>query len=823
MKIRISIQIALSLALLSLTIVMLAPVVGLVPDQRQQLMTARISLCENLAVSCSLLAGNRQNQALEVCLRELLARNPEVLSAGLRRLDGHLATHVGEHELHWIASPDGRSTDAAVYVPILQADKKWGHLEVAFRPLFPRGWAGWIDWSWVRLVAFIGSANALVYFVYLGKVFYELDPSRVMPQRVRSALDTLTEGLLVLDDRGRIVMANQAISSVLGRDPESLLGVQASQLPLLAKETTIPPWEDVVTSQAACRGVEMSLPAEGSPDQMFLVNAAPILDQRGVSRGVLASFHDVTQLEEKKRELLKMLEALRDSRDKIRQRNDELAYLATRDPLTACLNRRSFFEQFEVQWRSPNIKPGELSCLMVDIDKFKSINDQFGHATGDEVLKKVAASLLKAVGDTGLVCRYGGEEFCILLPHCDLAGAEQVGDRLRQRIESLPFPKLNVTASVGVSSRSLDPGSPQELLDQADKSLYCSKRSGRNCVTRWDHVPGDFDLRQENVRGSGPPPALVAAPTEEMVPYRAVASLMSALAYRDPATASHSARVADLCVATARGLLTAGESYILEIAALLHDIGKIGVPDSILLKPGPLTTDEWEIMQMHARMGVEIVNASFRCDQLVEIVRCHHAVFAGDVSDPSMPKGQEIPLGARLVSIADAYDAMVSDRVYRKGRPPEAAFAELRRTAGRQFDPELVERFIEVVSTRQPVESAALGAVNKELALNLGLQTERLAKAIDDQDIKSIRALALHLETVARQHGLVPMQKAAEMLQASATDSDLPQMVHLIQEIIEMSLVAQQAYLTMNHDMAQASLARNRFVVEGSSTTPLAS
>jgi putative nucleotidyltransferase with HDIG domain len=413
---------------------------------------------------------------------------------------------------------------------------------------------------------------------------------------------------------------------------------------------------------------------------------------------------------------------------------------------------------------------------------------------------------LESIGGSGLVCRYGGEEFCVVLGNCLPDHAPEIAESLRRKVASLEFTDLKVTASFGVSCASFGAAACQELLDQADKSLYFSKRNGRNRVTRWDELPADFDIHQ----GESAPREAAAAPqrppAEPTVPYHAVASLMCALAYRDPDTACHSARVADLSVATARGLMSAGEAYLLEIGALLHDIGKIGVPDSILLKPGPLTRDEWDIMQLHGRIGVEIVNASFRCPSLVDIVRFHHAKFGSQ--EPGMPQGLDIPIGARIVCIADAYDAMVSDRVYRKGRAPEAAFAELRRMAGIQFDPELVERFIATVENRPREATNFQGHISKELALNLGLQTERLAAAADQQDFTTIRAVALHLQSTAQAHGLTPLANAATLLAESQGDTDLPQIIEIIHEIIDLSLTAQQAYLAMDSDMAQVAMAR---------------
>ena len=812
-RIRISIQIALSLALLSITVLFSAKALGLVPDERRAAVGARIAICENLAVTASLLTNRQQWEGISSSLQELKARNPDVISAGLRKSDDRLLARVGNHETAWRHTADRTSTPTQIYVPILQGKKRWGSLEVAFRPLGTPGWPSWLEPAEWRLVIFIAAANALIYLFYLGRVLYALDPARVMPQRVRSAFDTLTEGLLVLDNEGRIVMANQAFALVVGRKPNDLLGTKASILPFL--DNAASPWDQVRERKSACSGVQMGLhDATGSP-RTFLVNAAPIEDQQGACRGILASFADVTQLEQKKQELLKMLETLRDSRDKIRQQNDELAYLATRDPLTGCLNRRYFFDQFERLWSQGNL--GQLSCMMLDLDRFKSINDNFGHSTGDEVLKQVAATVLQSIGATGLVCRYGGEEFCIVLVSCSLNHGSEVAEMLRRRIAALQFPSLSVTASFGVSCGCLGAVSCQELLDQADKCLYHSKNTGRNRVTRWDLMPPDFQERpRERSRSTAPPRS---ASDQPQVPYHAVACLLRALAYRDPDTASHSARVADLAVATARGLMSAADAYVLEIAALLHDIGKIGVPDSILLKPGRLTPEEWQIMNLHARIGVEIVSSSFDCPRLVETVRFHHTFFGG--GEPGAPRGLEIPLGARIVSICDAYDAMVSNRVYRPGRSPEAAFAELRRMAGAQFDPEMVERFIECVSHSKVSLRESAFPVSKELALHLGLQTERLVTALDTQDFTTLRALATQMESMAEAHGFDSLAEAAKLLQTGAADADIGQLVNVIHDIMSLSLAAQQAYLAVDSDMVQVASARNQVVTVQSSIASL--
>jgi putative nucleotidyltransferase with HDIG domain len=181
---------------------------------------------------------------------------------------------------------------------------------------------------------------------------------------------------------------------------------------------------------------------------------------------------------------------------------------------------------------------------------------------------------------------------------------------------------------------------------------------------------------------------------------------MTSLAHRDRNTAEHCKRVAALSAAVASEFLPKWQCRLIEFGALLHDIGKLGTPDAVLLKPGPLNDDEWKIMRAHEQHGIQIINASFNYPELIDIVGMHHAWFGGNPHCPDLPKGQSIPVGARILAICDAFDAMVSDRVYRKGRPPEQAMAELRRCAGTQFDPELVERFIAVQTRKTPTEPA---------------------------------------------------------------------------------------------------------------------
>jgi len=430
---------------------------------------------------------------------------------------------------------------------------------------------------------------------------------------------------------------------------------------------------------------------------------------------------------------------------------------------------------------------------MVDIDHFKSINDTFGHQTGDGVLQKVAQVVQTTARDGDLVCRYGGEEFVVLLPHIDIDDAERAAERFREALESTSFPNLRVTASLGVSALSLGAHDPQALLEQADKCLYVAKRNGRNQVVRWDAVPDDLEVDESKVSRM---PDDAEYDSSDSIPFQAVTALISSLAYRDLETAEHSRRVADLCVATAEGLMSLRDCYLLETAALLHDIGKVGVPDAILLKPGALTDEEWKVMRRHQRVGVEIVDASFNSRKLTTIVGDYRAFFGGNPENPNSPKETEISLGSRILSIADAYDSMVSDRAYRKGRSPREAYKELRRCAGTQFDPELVERFIQTVSQRNDLRDERMHGVSKKAAGSIGRQIERLVTALDSRDTAGLQVLAGRLKSSAEKYGVSEVaEKAGHLETAAESNQDAIEILKAANELIDLCRATQNAFL----------------------------
>jgi diguanylate cyclase (GGDEF)-like protein/PAS domain S-box-containing protein/putative nucleotidyltransferase with HDIG domain len=675
---------------------------------------------------------------------------------------------------------------------------EWGNLEVLYAPSFGIGPLAFVREPFIQFFLIVTCCNGLAFFFYLRRTLQHLDPSHVVPDRVRNALDTIAEGLVVVDSRERIVLANKAFAAAVGRPASDLVGAALSSFAWYDEAGTSTssscPWQETVKRGIPSKGETVQLDTEESDTRCYVVNSSPIFAENGKHRGTLISFEDVTELENRRAELKRTLDILRSSRDEVRKQNEELRLLATRDPLTGCLNRRSYYESLDSHWASSERYGHPLSCIMVDVDHFKSVNDTHGHSTGDVVLQKVADALKTSVRTCDVLCRFGGEEFCVLLPHTDVEEAVATAERLRRAIAGLVLPGFSVTASLGVSAASLGATGPQEMIDQADKSLYVAKRGGRNQVVRFDPANADaFDAPAEK---AGEKTRALAEEEHVEIPFHAVSALITTLAFRDASTAEHARRVADLCVIAASNLMSARECYVLETAALLHDIGKMGVPDSILLKAGPLTDEEWKIMGLHDHVGVEIIASAFACPPLTEIVENHHAWYTGNPREPGLPTGEAIPAGARLLAIADAYDAMVSDRVYRKGRTSEEAFEELRRCSGTQFDPNLVEQFIAAVQARHAGRPKTSNDLPRQAALLIGEQMERLAECLDDQDLCGLITRAERVRAAADRYQIAELATTASQLQdAAASDADLQQIATLTNDLMDLCRDTQSAFL----------------------------
>jgi len=747
----------------------------MIPDARLAELQEKRRRSEAISLCAAVLIDQNQWLELQSILRLVASKDSSIRSIGVRKSTGELTVHTQEHATGWESAQkdQGGGTLITYEVPLVfnkshdgnaEVDSRWGNVELVYRLDGFHQTLELTQYPIINLVIFFVCSSLVTYTYLIGRVMGFFHTTQVVPDRVRQALDTLAEGLLILDDKDRIILANQAFANLAELPPEKLAGKPVAKLSWSQPEgqkSNVLPWTAAKGKDGPITDHLLVLHANPQSPKVLSVNATPLSTGDGTHRGCLASFRDVTQLEAHRHALEEMLSALQTSRNEIARKNLELEVLATQDPLTACLNRRSFLTKLAAEWQLSIEHGRPMSCLMIDNDHFKQVNDNYGHQVGDEVLRAVAAILREAFGGQGLVCRYGGEEFCVILPNKNAEQALSLAELARGEIERVRLastPDLRITASIGLSDLEHNPADPQELIHQADISLYRSKKNGRNRVTQ-------FQLQftqEENWKNMMRVNHRDAKKSQVAIPFPAVSALLSALSYRDSATADHSRRVANLAVTTAQGLLTNQEIYRLEIAALLHDIGKIGVPDDILLKPGKLSDEEWEIMGRYDRIGIEIVAGTFQDAELTDILQHHTKPFAKKSQDvPSTGEWVAPPLSSRILAICDAYDAIVSDRPHRPGRSSAEACAELRRCAGTQFDPDLVECFISALEAQDGSFISSAAASDSSYAARFGMQIERLAVAVDARDKTTLGSIASRLEKAARQHGVLEIAEVA--------------------------------------------------------------
>ncbi|MGD2136626.1 MAG: diguanylate cyclase [Gammaproteobacteria bacterium] len=493
-KINPTLRITVGLVLIMMSLLLVGDLLGLVPDDSQAVVEGRKTLAESLAVQYSVTAQNKDIASIKTSMRILVERNPEVLSAALRTSEGRLLAVAGDHEKNWAEVYGENSTPTHAQVPIFNGSRKWGVVEVSFAPLHEAGFLGLHISPLAGMVGFTTVSGFFTFLLFIGRTHRNMNPNVVVPSRVTSALNSLAEGVLLLDSKEQIMLANNAFANSIGTGTDELIGKKASELGWEFTTTYEEelPWSVAIVSGMPQTGKQLRLQHESGEIKTFMVNSSPVIDSNGVNRGVMATFDDVTQLEEKNDQLQDMLGMLKKSRDEVKRRNDELQILATSDPLTGCLNRRSFFEKFETVFNAARSAGHPLTCIMADIDMFKSINDRYGHSRGDEVIKAVADALRRSLRSSDAICRYGGEEFCVIMPGMNLKDTIRTVERARSNIESLDLPittrdsGFSVTASFGISTIEFSAETLPQIIDQADQALYVSKNSGRNCITVWE-------------------------------------------------------------------------------------------------------------------------------------------------------------------------------------------------------------------------------------------------------------------------------------------------------------------------------------------------
>jgi diguanylate cyclase (GGDEF)-like protein/putative nucleotidyltransferase with HDIG domain len=407
---------------------------------------------------------------------------------------------------------------------------------------------------------------------------------------------------------------------------------------------------------------------------------------------------------------------------------------AITDGLTGVKTHRFFMEALSAEWKRSTRAGRAFALVLMDLDRFKFVNDFYGHLEGDLVLQRVGHILETNCRRSDVVARYGGDEFVILMPETNMEHARQLATKLRGWVSADPLLReKNISASFGIACYPLHGSSPQELIQVADASMYLSKHQGGNAVSTADHFdPNEAKKWKRDVLeaylgvtlkrlfATGPEAfeeiyqrltqfteslAATEANNGKAAPVQGpqalpqavldtVTSLAFAIDAKDHYTQGHSQKVSAYAALIAEAMqMSDAEVEEIRLGAVLHDIGKVGIPENILNKNGPLNPDEWETMKSHVRFGAKILDPLTPLARIREMVLHHHEYFDGS-GYPDALAGNRIPLGARIIAIADAYDTITSDRTYKKARNASEALSELERCANAQFDGDIVEVFV---------------------------------------------------------------------------------------------------------------------------------
>ncbi|MCE5330350.1 HD-GYP domain-containing protein, partial [bacterium] len=342
---------------------------------------------------------------------------------------------------------------------------------------------------------------------------------------------------------------------------------------------------------------------------------------------------------------------------------ENIEYLSFHDKLTGLYNR-AYFEEELKRLDTPRLIP--ISIVMGDLNGLKIINDAYGHEEGDILLKKIADILKSSFRKNDIVARWGGDEFVIILPKTDVENTNEIIERIKKSCIKNSLESMPLSISMGVAAKLDASQEIKEIMRKAEDNMYKHKLSEKQDI-------------QNSI----------------------ISSLEKTLDKKNYETEKHIQRIKDMALKLGNSLkLPENKIDELTLLATLHDIGKIAVADNILSKPGKLTSDEWELIKKHPEVGYRIAESSPELAVIAEDILAHHEWWNGR-GYPRGLKGNNIPLSSRIIATIDAYDAMINDKPYRKAMTKDEAVEELKRCSGTQFDPEIVEQFIEILSFKE--------------------------------------------------------------------------------------------------------------------------
>ena len=466
------------------------------------------------------------------------------------------------------------------------------------------------------------------------------DEFREAKEEWEAIFNSIESPIFITDDIGRFTWVNKVAEHLLGKKLEELVGHNIRETDFIKRfPENLEILKGIVRDKKS-RSVEISF---GDKGYLFLFS--PLVSSEGKVTKIIFLGKDIT--ERKKWE-------------------EKIRYMSHHDFLTELYNR-TYFEEWYKKFSFADNYP--VGIILSDLNNLKLINDAFGHETGDTILKAFSCILKNTLGERkGMVARIGGDEFVVIIPKTNENKISRLANKLKYEAKRSELPEKGIQISVAVGYAVQN--SPEENMDsvfrRADERMYKDKLSGG--MSAYKNI---------------------------------IASLKLMLAERDSHTESHGERMGELAIKLGKEVgLKDYELHELEILAILHDIGKVGIPDAILFKPGPLSKEEWEAMKRHCEIGARISRGIPEIASISQDILYHHEWWDGS-GYPEGLKGDAIPIKARIISIVDAYDSMRSKRPYKRVLTKKEAIEELKKFAGKQFDPFLIEKFLKIIQHKK--------------------------------------------------------------------------------------------------------------------------
>lgn len=471
-------KLAFALAMASTAPMVAYSLYGSMADS-QAALNGRILSCEQFSLLCALSVQRDDPSILQKISGDLLQRDDSLGGIRITRNDGKTICDLASPSITNQDDFKSEFENNRISSTLYRLQQPWGNVDFYYRTPPQRDTSQQVFVATTLGILF----NVLIFALMLRRSLSVLDTSKVVPIRVRNTLNTIPDGVVILDAEGRIIVANDAFQNSTGIQPQDLIGSKLDTIPFTAIESVLP-WTDSGNSSKTRSGAKAFLRLS-EEDRFFTIGCSPIFDAQENHAGNLVSFQDITTLENQKRKIEHTLKELGESKEKLREQNEKLHELASKDMLTGVFNRRFLFEHLETHWNRSLEQKQSMSVVMLDVDHFKKLNDGHGHAVGDHVLRDVAAVIRSSVPESAVVGRYGGEEFCVILPNLEASGATQAAETIRHAIQTQLEHPYRVTASIGVASNLSEVTTYQMMLDRADKALYAAKYGGRNAVHCW--------------------------------------------------------------------------------------------------------------------------------------------------------------------------------------------------------------------------------------------------------------------------------------------------------------------------------------------------